>query len=526
MPNVPTYFAFAVENGPVPGAGSDPRIQAGATWTNFGPPTIDEVGNCVTMIGKWKAPAFTGPPQLPKQSGTGLFWRSVLIAKVGDQVPGLTGVTWAAFTDPVVGIVNGLVFIATLAGTGVNAGNDTAVCGIRLGSQTVEILAREGEVAAGTFGGTYQSFTSVGVDQSAFVWTALLKVGSGSPAVVGANNAGAWCSAQAGTSYLVVREGQNLANRPLASFQFLASSPSAPGAARGWYCYYSQAGTMQNQILATFSDGTSGFCLMAGPSGEAIQLSGPNSNLQLSLPGVYCATFGLPTNNWALRNGTAFLAKLANYPGHTGVTPANATAIIVPVPIGPEFMPLVRTGDPCPGFESGAVFASLGDPVGCNMGQSVAFMGTASGGGVTPANNVGIWWAPGGTNPQLVAREGGQPPGAPAGTVWKTFTSLAVPGGSHGLIFTAQLADAPGAAGDVITGVNDMGLYGMGADGILRELVREGHVILGKTVKSFNALRAIPGCAGAGRSYNGNCSLVVLLTFTDTTMAIVRVDLP
>jgi hypothetical protein len=127
-----------------------------------------------------------------------------------------------------------------------------------------------------------------------------------------------------------------------------------------------------------------------------------------------------------------------------------------------------------------------------------------------------------------VAREGEQPPAAPSGAKWKTFSSLALPGGDFGPIFTAMLqkgaAGTPGPGG--ILSIDDFGLYAVDPLGAPFELVRENQPLLGKTVKMFAVLKAVAGSGGVTRSFNATGSVVLLVTFTDRTTAIVRIDLP
>ncbi len=150
---------------------------------------------------------------------------------------------------------------------------------------------------------------------------------------------------------------------------------------------------------------------------------------------------------------------------------------------------------------------------------------------MTSLNDVGIWWKPHGGSLQLVAREGATPPSAPSGAKWKVFSSVALPGGGSGPIFTAAMDKGTGGAAGPgnITSVDDVGLYAVDAAGTTHELVRENQPIAGitgKTVKMFNVLKAVSGSAGATRSFNANGAVVVLVTFTDNTTSIVKVSLP
>jgi hypothetical protein len=182
----------------------------------------------------------------------------------------------------------------------------------------------------------------------------------------------------------------------------------------------------------------------------------------------------------------------------------------------------VGSGDGAP---AGTTWKSFKDPV--NPPTTTAFAFAAQLKGATTADDDGLWWKPESGSLQLVARENGQPPQAPAGAQWKSFSSLALPG-SSGPLFTAMLrkntATTPGSGG--ITSVDDFGLYGVDRFGVLRELVRENQPLLGKTVKTFNVLKAVSGTVGSSRSFNGTGETAVLVTFTDKTSAIVKITGP
>ena len=78
--------SWSLSCGDVPGAGSDARIQAGAKWASFSGPAVNASGQ-VAFLGRWKAPAST-TPQLPVQSGTGIFLDGTLLA--GCRTAGFT----------------------------------------------------------------------------------------------------------------------------------------------------------------------------------------------------------------------------------------------------------------------------------------------------------------------------------------------------------------------------------------------------------------------------------------------------
>jgi len=98
----PSATSLYAKNGPVPGAGLDGRIQAGAKWLGFGLPAINDNAQ-VAYIGRWKAAAITGTSPVPAQSGAGIFIDDTLVVKVGEAVPGIPGSNFKTLKDPVIG---------------------------------------------------------------------------------------------------------------------------------------------------------------------------------------------------------------------------------------------------------------------------------------------------------------------------------------------------------------------------------------------------------------------------------------
>lgn len=116
-------------------------------------------------------------------------------------------------------------------------------------------------------------------------------------------------------------------------------------------------------------------------------------------------------------------------PGIGGVTTANNSGIWA-AGSAQEIHLITRTGSPAPGTAS--TFANLGDPV-YNGYLDLAFQGTLTIGigGVTASNANGIWFTPPSPDGSLslVVRQGSQAPGCPPGATFNTFTAFALPMG-------------------------------------------------------------------------------------------------
>jgi hypothetical protein len=186
---------------------------------------------------------------------------------------------------------------------------------------------------------------------------------------------------------------------------------------------------------------------------------------------------------------------------------------------------VVRTGTTAPdaaGAATSAVFKKFSDPV-YSGSNAVAFIGTLTqgGGGVTAANDTGVWSNDGGTL-HLVAREGVQAPGCGAGVVFKTFTQIALPD-QGGVVMFAKLG------GTGVTSASDMGIWAVDTGGTLQLIAREGtaHAVTGKTIKTLSFLPTIAGVSGQTRGFSQSTGdLVYSATFTDGSAGIFKVVFP
>jgi hypothetical protein len=544
LPPTYSFTALYQTGGDVPGAGANPKIQAGAKWTGFGSPALATFGS-TAVVGKWKAPAVTGANPLPAQSGVGIFVNDLvntnLIVKVGDPVPGYPGLTFKAFKDPAIGDAPYIALIATVTGPGVLSTNDTVV--VTNGRDgNLEVLAREGDTNLFTAEtSVIKGFGAVAINHPVFpppngsfsgiAFSATLVVGSGlGLPVTTANDSGIWMLNPGATQVQrVVRESESdyydgvgafFPVKSFSAFKGLAGSPAQNRAMLTGDEILVQGTLVDGRQAAWFASG--------GFAGSPLATSG--TAFGTALPQATWARVGLPSGHGGFRAG--YLSVLGSLKaGAGGVTSANATGIFAaanPSNSGYTWTPIARQGDSAPGI-AGATFGSFKNPAGY-----VAFPATVKGAGVTAADNDGLWMAiPGVSALQLIAREGAQPPGAPAGAKWKNFTSVIETGGvDMAMLFTANLQKGvgatPGPGG--ITSLDDVALYAAAYDFDTNtyhttELVRENQPLLGKTVKSFSVLKAAAGSTGTGRSYSANPrdTTVLLVTFTDNTRAIVKV---
>jgi hypothetical protein len=173
---------------------------------------------------------------------------------------------------------------------------------------------------------------------------------------------------------------------------------------------------------------------------------------------------------------------------------------------------------------AGVVFKTLADPV-QGAGSAVAFQGTLAGFGLSTKTNAGIWHRAAGGSPKLIARTGDA---APGGGHWAAFKSMAFPHTpAGGPVFLGTLQTS---AIDGVSKNNNLGLWGIGSDGTLHLLLRTGQAAFVNnaptTVKTFTALLPSPASAGTACGYDDDGNIAALVTFADTTQALILVSLP
>jgi hypothetical protein len=158
---------------------------------------------------------------------------------------------------------------------------------------------------------------------------------------------------------------------------------------------------------------------------------------------------------------TAFNAFVTDSVGGNSVNESNDIGIWSEY--GGALTLVAREGDQAPGTPAGVKFDIL-SPVLLNDAGVVAFTASITGSG-SQFTIDGIWiGAPG--NVQLLAREGQSAPGTPIGLTFLSFDDPGLSNGGHAA-FRAVLT------GDGITGSNDTGLW-YGQPGSVQLLVREG----------------------------------------------------
>lgn len=407
------------------------------------------------------------------------------------------------------GVLSGDAVLVTLTGLGVTAASDSALLrGLREGP--VRIAAREGDELANAPGVRIKSFTHLdGTGADVFFLATLAGAG------VSARNDSALCVAAAdGSVRVLLREEQTLGGKKVKTIASLVGLPGTLAEGR-WRLDDSRLGariTFEDKSHAIYSFASDGTAA-ARWIGTADQLADPPltdaSVAALDFPG-----FG--------EQGPAFLAGLA--PGTAGVEKTNDSTLFRADATGLSV--LAREGDAAPGIEispgTRATFKTFAAPVSGADGR-LAFLATVA--GVKANVATGLWYAPDGETPALLARLGSA---APGGGKFATFASLALPDGpDSGPLFTGKLAVSKP---DGITAANSLGLWAVDREGELALVLRTGQELIvagtARTLKSFTALSPAKGSFGAASGYDNAGRVTVLATFTDRTVALLELALP
>jgi kumamolisin len=221
--------------------------------------------------------------------------------------------------------------------------------------------------------------------------------------------------------------------------------------------------------------------------------------------GADYAAIGNPAINAS--DDVAFRATLV--PGAGSVTGTDDIGIWAQNASGTREL-VARTGGIAAGT-SDAVFAGLSDPV-YNDGEAVAFIGTlkVSAGHASAGTATGIWSNSAGLL-SLVAREGSQAAGFPAGVKFRAFDAVGLPD-QGGALFLASASNGK------------RGIWAGDSAASLQLIVGEGKVYGGETVTNLAFLPSLLYVNGQSRSFaQGTGDIVCHASFSDRTTGILEV---
>ena len=502
-----------------------------AVWVSFGVPSINDARQCAMLATFTTGNAITTAIlgwDLADMAGT-----VRVIARRGGAAPGIANAVMSGLKEPLLGPDGAIAWIATLANapgttSAVTSVDNTAIFldADGTGAGAAVLVARKGSVATGAVAATvippgvdplpeWGVFTSVALGADAVAFTATMAkttpgiTGSPGPGGVTAlTDSGLWMYERgSSTLALALREGDSLLGSTVKDIAALLARPGSPGQGDG-----------------VGNDGSADFTSVRVILGDNRQVAGKiahNGTLAIACvaggdapdygAGAKWQSFGVPTQNTAAAMAFAGTVKA----GTGTATSMNNVAIFAEDDEDNLPARIVSKGDAT--GVSGGIFSALKDPV--NAGnRSVAFLGTMKAdaiNGINSTNNDGIWRSDDTNGLSLVAREGAQPPEAPVGAQWKSFTSLALPEGARGPLFvgtmhskTAGVSPGPGN----ITAATDVGLWATDSTGALRLLLQEGEDIGASKVKTFIVLSSVTGSPAQKRSFNSGGSVLVKVT--------------
>jgi uncharacterized delta-60 repeat protein len=501
----------AVIGAGAPGSG----VPAGATWRTFGIPSIASNGaiafGATIATPKGFVPViYRGSSDEEPVSGA-----EHVVTGEGDLAPGAPGTTFGNFKDPLLNSEGTIVFMATLRGT--PAGNNGGIWKHYAddGPGAATLVARLGDLPAGVPGARWNAFTSVAVSDGEagneiIAFTATMTPGPGG--VRSHNDLGLWLADGSGIK-MALREGAILtigsAPKKVKSFVALQALPGAAGHGHG-------ISTAHVLARLKFDDGSHGI-VRVGLNEKGTEVSvvalwdEAPAGLSANLAGL-----GLPTQSGA--GEACFTATLAQ------TKRGSDKAILQSMGSGVELV--AREGEEAP-EGNGAAFGTFTALAGDSAGR-IAFSATLRGGAANAANDTAVFLQDGSTR-DMIAREGGQPPGVPLGARWASFPSLALPETAGGPIFIGKLVTpAPGQLNPArITRRNNAGLWAVDASGVLQLIVRTGDTFdAERTITALTLLANVPGSPAQTRSFTATGQVIYRVTLDDGSQHVVAVLIP
>jgi hypothetical protein len=487
---------LAASGGPVPGAGEDPRIPAGAVFTTFGLPAVDDARG-VAFLAQWKSGAV---------KGAGIFAGAPvkLIAAAGDDAPGVSGAIFKSFQDPLLAPGGGLAFYATLQGDGVLASSDHGVW-MTTGTGLALVL-REGT--------SHKTLSGLSLrDGELLAAVTLLPL----PDLVSKTNDSVLLSVTPTSSKILLQEGAPITldpNRPASPVKTLSLLVPGEGSpAQGRMHGDGEAIVrveLQDKRLAILHIAPDGTITPRLQTGRLAPIPGANASW---------TGFGIP----ALGREDAGVVVKAELKGGVPVlvSPKNDSVLAFDAGLGDGFKFFAREGDPAPGGED-AIYAKFADPL-LNDRGDVAFTAMLAGQGVATKNKTGLWWgkpeAPG-----LATRLGAVAPdadGLATSARFSKFISLALPDGPGAApIFVANVA------GQGVTTKTNTGLWAVDPSGHLRQLLRTGDLVEGQPIVGLHALAGATGSLGAARGFNAVGTLTIRVLLPRGQQAILQIEIP
>ena len=506
----PGQTVVAVRAGvPAPASGSG-DVPQGALLSSFGPPSVSDfrtlVARAVVTAGRQKLAAIytkdnTGLADIPAIQNGGV---------PGPDGRAQTGLTFKSFLDPLIAPSGCIAFAATVQGAKSNS--DQGVW-----TNTFGFLAealREGAQVPGLPAGVkLKSITSLAVRDAQLI--ALVKlVPARGLVTVGKDDTALISLDEIDSGTLLLRTSAAANGIPgIKTISTLAPALGSPGQGR-----WSGAGDTLAKVTLTTGEVRILVIAADGTPSQLLSTSDPATPIHSD---ARWKKFGVPA---MAPHGGGFAVQSTLEPKLGGVTLKDDIALLYSAD-GIDWEVFARKGRPAPIAANPAKpnYASFFDPVSNSAGY-VAFLATLQGGDVKSANKTALFT---GTidNLSVVARLGTFAPdevGQPNGGTWSKFTSYALTSGAvPGLVL---LGEATGSSLPKFK----QALWATDSNGLLRRILRTGIQLStdGPAIKTLTLLNAVPGSPGTTHSYSETASVAVLVTFTDKSQSLLRLDLP
>jgi hypothetical protein len=442
-------------------AQGDPAPDTTFTFATLGNAAVemrDGVAFRATLAGASPASA-TGIWANQNESGT-----LTLLAQTGAPAPDESGqpngAVFAALSDPVYNNQEDVAFSGTLKVAPGLVTPATAMGVWASSGGTLSLLAREGGAAPGTSGAKFAAFHSAGLSDDGGAILAATLAASSTLGVTATNDAGVWEGATAQSLTLMLRAGEMTdTGKTIATFKFLPLESGVNGQTRGF-----GPTTGHLTALATYADKSTGIVEVVSPAAPiAVATSG---DAAAGTMGAIFASFSSPAINdsdhvafaatlksgvgdalkanaggiWAGygTNSPQLAARLGDTaPGTSAPFSAfndpvynanDAVAFRAALSVGPGLATVAaatgiwcnstgslelvaQSGGQAPGCPVGVTFSAfdelvLDDANGATQQGGVLFLATLRGGGVTSANNTGIFAVDRTGQLQLIVRTG------------------------------------------------------------------------------------------------------------------------
>ncbi len=419
---------------------------------------------------------------------------------------GDSAVNWVSFSDPVVAADGGYAFAAKVSGPGSKANGVWANL-----NGTLRLVFRQGSVIP-VAGSTdkFSSLMNLGVSSGNLV--ALVKL-SGPSSMntalirVDQNNVGTVLLRTGQTGLLIGGEDYTVKGISIFAPAKLESGDGRWQGQLGVVARVSAVKTSDSKskttaIVSISNTGTKNASFYTGQTAAA------------PLTGTYSG-FGMPST----AGGTSIFATKATLTSH----PAASNAALIYSLTGAAFSVFAEKGAATGviGLPPAVTYADFSDPI-VNTSGRVSYIATLKGSAaeVKSSTKQAIIFG----SPALlrfsIARTGDfatDSAGDATSLKWTAFTALALPDGSSaGPVFIGKLS----------TSKNNLGLWAHDSVGDVRLLLRAGDHLGDLVVKKFTLLSVVPKSMSAARSFDSAGSVVVALSFTNRTTALLRIGIP